>query len=112
MGKDYEASALHKELRNAESGRNSPIQGRAPQLVIPYLLASPENVHTSNIIQTEQVVFIIYTYYMCVYYIILTLHIICITFVATTKLKKEAMNLKESKEGHIEGLKGEKGRRK
>ena len=44
------------QLRHAESGRNSLPQGRARQLVIPYQMVSPENIHARNIIQTEQAV--------------------------------------------------------
>lgn len=31
-------------LRNHESKRNSFLQGRAPEMVIQYLMASPENI--------------------------------------------------------------------
>ena len=38
-----------KELKNAKIGRNS-LWGRAHQLVTHEQMASPENIHTSNII--------------------------------------------------------------
>lgn len=48
----------YRLLRNAESGSNSLPQGRAQELVIKYQIVNPENTHTSNIIQSEQVEFI------------------------------------------------------
>lgn len=47
----------YRQLRDAESRRNSLTQGRAHALGIQYQMVGPENVHTSNIIQTEQAIF-------------------------------------------------------
>ena len=55
-----------------------------PQLVIQCQKISPENEHASNILQTEQV--------------------ICIYVTTINSLKKEAMNLRENKEGYMGGL--------
>ena len=46
-----------KKLRNARSERNSLSKGRAHQFVIKYQMASSGNIHTSNIIQTDLIVF-------------------------------------------------------
>jgi hypothetical protein len=40
----------YKKLRNADSRRNSLPWGRAYQLVIQHHVASPENIHISNVI--------------------------------------------------------------
>ena len=42
--------------RKAGRGRGGPPQGRAHQLVIQYQMVNPENIHTSSIIQTAQVI--------------------------------------------------------
>ena len=53
----------HTQVRKAESRRNYLPQGRAHQFVIQYQMLLSENVHTSYITQTVQVVFdIIYVY--------------------------------------------------
>lgn len=60
MGKDDRASTLHKGPQAAvqsESGRKCLIQGRAHRLVSQYQMVSPENVHTGNSIQANQVIF-------------------------------------------------------
>lgn len=60
MGKDGRTSTLHKGPKAAvqyESGRKSLIRGRAHRLVSQYQMVSPENVHTGNIIQANQVIF-------------------------------------------------------
>lgn len=41
----------YRKLRNAEAGQSLP-QVRAHQLVIPYQMASTENIETCNIIET------------------------------------------------------------
>lgn len=46
----------YSSLGNAESGRNRP-QGRAHQLVSQYQTVTPEDMHTSDTIQTEQIAF-------------------------------------------------------
>ena len=45
------------QLRNAESGRHGLPQGRAHPLVTQYQMISDENMHTSSMMHTEQVVF-------------------------------------------------------
>lgn len=45
IGKAYQASALHKELKYAENGRNRFPQGKGHQLIIQYQIVSPENIH-------------------------------------------------------------------
>lgn len=45
----------YKQLRNAEGGRNSLLQGRAHHLIIQYQMANSENISASNITQMEQV---------------------------------------------------------
>lgn len=47
----------YRKQRDAESKRNSLLQGKAQQLIIQYPVGSPENVHTRNIVRTEQVIF-------------------------------------------------------
>lgn len=52
-GKGQDAGALHKELRqprNADYKRNSLLQVRTQQ----WLVNTKENIHTCNIIQTEE----------------------------------------------------------
>ena len=52
-GKAQEAIALHKGLRQrrtADYKRNSLLQGRTQQ----WLVNAKENMHTSNIVQTEE----------------------------------------------------------
>lgn len=46
-----------KKLRNTRSERNSLPKGWAHQFVIKYQMASSGNIHTSNIIQTDIIVF-------------------------------------------------------
>lgn len=46
----------YKQLRDAERGRDRLLQGGAHQLVMQYQMASPENMLTINIIQTEKVI--------------------------------------------------------
>lgn len=45
------AHRTHRQLRNADSGKNGPPQGRARQLVIQ------DQIHTNNIIETKHVIF-------------------------------------------------------
>ena len=47
----------YTQLRNAENGRNHLPQGREHQVPILYQMTSLENIHRSNIIQSEKVVF-------------------------------------------------------
>lgn len=60
MGKAHEDSILHKEIQETkdcwEQETNLP-QGIVHQLGIQNKMVTPENIHTNNIIQTEQVVF-------------------------------------------------------
>lgn len=79
-GKNHEASTLHKKT---ESGRNSLPQGRPYQLVIQYQRVWPENTHTSNIIK---LIFRNIFVYVC-----------------NSHWWKEAIHLKESKEGYLGG---------
>lgn len=46
-----------RQLRDSESGSSSLLQGIAHQLVVQFQKLSHENVYTSNIIQTRQVIF-------------------------------------------------------
>jgi hypothetical protein len=55
-GHAHKASILHI-LGNTRRGRNSLLQGKVPQLAIQNQVAYPKNTHSSNITQTEQVVF-------------------------------------------------------
>ena len=49
----------HRQLGNAEGGKNSLSQKREYQLVIQCQIVSPPNMHKSNVvIQVEQVVFV------------------------------------------------------
>ena len=52
---------LHKELQEAKQEKQSPLR-KGYQLLIQYLMVNPENIHTSNIIQTEELIFIMYKY--------------------------------------------------
>lgn len=53
----------YRQLRDAESERNSPYRGKPRLLVILFQMINPENEHTRSIIQAEQVIFRnIYTY--------------------------------------------------
>jgi hypothetical protein len=48
---------LYKELKvsnNPDSGRSIPPWGRVHMLAVQYQMISPENLHKSNIIQTEK----------------------------------------------------------
>lgn len=47
----------YSKQRDTESRRNRLLQGKAQQRVIQYPVGSPENVHTRNIVRTEQVIF-------------------------------------------------------
>jgi hypothetical protein len=47
----------YRQLRDAEHRRDSLSQGRTHPLLIQYQMVSPENKHTSNIIQTEEFIF-------------------------------------------------------
>jgi hypothetical protein len=80
-------SQPYQQLRSAKSGRNSLPQGRAHQLVIQHQVVSHEIIHASNIMQINQVAFICLGIYISIH---MYMHI--------TITKKEAMNLKESKE--------------
>ena len=77
----------HRHPRNAESGRNHLPQGRAHRLVIQYLKVIPENVHTSDIILTEQI-----TLMYAAVYMYMPIHI-CIW---PQLMRKEAMSLRDS----------------
>jgi hypothetical protein len=44
----------YRKLRNAESWRSSLLKRRTHQVVIQHQMVSPENIHTSDILQTEQ----------------------------------------------------------
>ena len=48
----------YRQLRNAETGGNSVLQGRAYQLVIQYQMIRNENTYKASIIHSEQVVVI------------------------------------------------------
>lgn len=55
----------YRQFRNAESGRDSLPQGKGHPLINQYQMVNSENTHMSDIIQTEQVVFVylgIYVY--------------------------------------------------
>ena len=59
-GKVQEASTLHKEPRETNESREwrkSLLHGKVQQFVNQYHIVIPENVHTSNIIQSDQVIF-------------------------------------------------------
>lgn len=43
----------YRQLRNAEMGRNSLPQLRKQQLVTPYQIVNPKNIHTNNITRGE-----------------------------------------------------------
>lgn len=76
-----------------------PSEETHTQLVIQHQMASSENIHTSNIIQTKQVVFRdIYVYYINAYICIQYTHsyIVCI-FIKQQLMKKEVLDLKERK---------------
>lgn len=60
----------YSQLRNAKSRRNSYPKERAGKLVIQCQIVSHENIHTINIIQSEQVKFGIY---MCIHMHIITM---------------------------------------
>ena len=47
----------YRQLRNAESGKNSLPQGGAHQWIIQYQLMSHESIDSSNITQAVQVIF-------------------------------------------------------
>jgi len=68
------------------------------KLVIQSQVVSPENIHICNIVLIEQVllrsIYILYVTY---------------TYAYSNKLKTEAINLKENKEGCMGGLAGRKG---
>jgi hypothetical protein len=59
----------YRQLRSAGSGRGAP--GKRTPTGFQYQVVRPEDIHTSNIIWTEQVIFrniYMYVYiYMCVY---------------------------------------------
>jgi hypothetical protein len=64
-------------------------------MIIQYQIISPENIHASNILQTEQVI------HKNIY-----VHV----HVHETAIKEnETMNLKEGKEGYMRGFGGRKG---
>jgi hypothetical protein len=52
----------HRQQKNSKRRRNSLPQGRIYQSVGSYQMAIPENIHTSNITQIEQTVFIYLVY--------------------------------------------------
>lgn len=86
-----QASTLHKELqvtKKSRCGRGGQTQGRTYQLVFQCQRFSAGNIHTSNIIWTQEVIFMhIYLYKN--------------TFMhAISLMKIEAMNLKESGWGY------------
>lgn len=56
----------YRQLKNIGHGRNS-LQGRTHRLVIQSQRVSPKNVHTGNIIKTEQVRVRIYPLYISKY---------------------------------------------
>lgn len=43
----------YRQLKNTETRRNNLPQIRAHQKALQYQMANPENIHTSNITQTE-----------------------------------------------------------
>ena len=47
----------HRQPRKAGRRRDALPQGRAQLLIHQYSMVSPENIYTSNIIQSEQVIF-------------------------------------------------------
>lgn len=51
-----------RQLGNDESGRNSLPSGSTHQLAIQHRTDSPKNIHTSNIIQAEQIDEYAYSY--------------------------------------------------
>lgn len=56
-----------RQLVYAENGRNSIPQGKAHQLIVQCQKVSPKNIHTDNIIHTEQVILEINIHmHMCV----------------------------------------------
>lgn len=46
-----------KELKKGRSRRDGLPQGRVQQLVLKHQMVNPENIHTNNIIQSNQVIF-------------------------------------------------------
>ena len=98
----FQASNLDKDyrqLRNAESGRNSLPKEELAPLLSQYQTASPENIDASNVIQPEWVVF---NTCICTHACECThthTHICVHTYVTTIK-EKEAMNLKELRKVH------------
>lgn len=57
VGEAQDASTKsYRQLRNAESRINSFYQGKSRQCVVLYQAFSPDDTHTSNIIQSEHVV--------------------------------------------------------
>lgn len=74
-------------------------QGTAHQLVMQYEVVSPKNIHMSNIILTEQIIF----RNMCVQ---------AYTYTHVTIIKKGAMSLKENKKEYMGGTAGKNGKRK
>lgn len=55
LGGPQSHTKFYRQLRHAESGRNSLAQGRAHRLAVQYQAVSPENIHMGSIKQTEQV---------------------------------------------------------
>jgi hypothetical protein len=87
----------YRKLKNIES-KSFP-QGRAHQLVSQYQMVRPKNVHTSNIIWTEQV-----ERYVCVHGCVCVCVCVCLTTIDKErshnfeKEKGEAYNLYRRKE--------------
>lgn len=57
LGSKPKQRTVGQQLKNTESGRNSLLRGRVNQLVIQYQTLNVESIHTSYIIQTEQIIF-------------------------------------------------------
>lgn len=98
--KEYIKDILLKIVRNAENGRNSPLQGRVQQLVIQHQVISPENIHTINIL-TQKVIF-------------RNIYVYTDTYIhATTNNEKRNHEFERGNiKGIRESLEGEKGREK
>jgi hypothetical protein len=64
----------YKQLKNLESRRSSPPRGRAHWLVIQYQMVNPESIRTSDIVHTEQGVFV----FRCIYIAYTYMHVVAI----------------------------------